>query len=92
MIVEALIEAIRDGKNVSFYYDGIFRIVEPHVVGRLKGNESLLGIQLDGESVGGILPGWRRFSLSKIQALEVSEKTTFGSSWDEVYAFRKEVK
>jgi len=60
---------------VSFFYDGLPRIVEPHCLGRNERGLRLRGFQIAGESASGNVPGWRLFSVEKMAGLVVLPST-----------------
>lgn len=71
---KVIIDAIARKLVLSFKYDGITRMVEPHTVGVSRaGNEVMRGYQIDG---GHINPNhdWVLCELKKIMELEVTEK------------------
>ncbi|HWG92307.1 MAG TPA: WYL domain-containing protein [Candidatus Thermoplasmatota archaeon] len=63
--------AIAHLQYVRFTYDGLQRIVEPHVLGKSGGKLQLLAYQVDGGSHSGSLPRWRRFDVAKMNNLQV---------------------
>lgn len=77
---QALVQAVKERRVVTFVYQGQPRTVEPHACGvaTRSGEAVLHGYQTDGGSASGTPPGWRTFSLSKIEALAVSA-TTFAA-------------
>ena len=87
--------AIANRLLVQFNYDGLPRVVEPHVYGSKGGKHEFLGFQVGGVSRSGSLPNWRRFDLSKIAVIQVTTQTFGGprptpsgthSVWDLTYA------
>lgn len=64
-----IVEAIQAKKLLSFTYDGLPRVAEPHVYGIHDGTAEFLGYQIRGSSSSGSLPNWRRFKLHLIQNL-----------------------
>jgi hypothetical protein len=66
-----LIEAMAQGGTVDFMYDGKYRVVEVHAVGRSPKDQSLVmrGYQLAG-AASRPLPQWTLFSINKIDMLE----------------------
>jgi hypothetical protein len=57
--------AIEKKLLLSFTYEGLFRIVEPHCYGiSTKGSHCLRAFQVDGESSSGNL-GWKLYDISK---------------------------
>lgn len=72
----SICDAIAARNIIEFYYDGVFRVVEPHCHGwSSAGKEVVRGYQTDGSSaVSGEL-GWKLFSLAKISSLTITEKT-----------------
>jgi predicted DNA-binding transcriptional regulator YafY len=91
----ALVRAIHARRLVAFAYDGRPRVVEPHTLGVLDGQVSLLAYQTGGESASGALPEWRRFAVAKVVDVTLLDGT-FGpraptrgrhAAWDDVIAF-----
>jgi predicted DNA-binding transcriptional regulator YafY len=70
-------EAISKKRVIKFYYEGLERIVQPHVYGKNKttGKEFLRGYQVGGYSSSGKIPGWRLFDVSKISEIELTDET-----------------
>ena len=68
---EELRDSIEDMVLVEFSYNDLHRIVEPYEVGETKdGNFLLRGYQIDGESLGNRVQGWKLFRLDYISALQ----------------------
>lgn len=68
--------AINEKKLLRFFYDGGFRVVEPHCFGEgTKGTDLLRAYQVKGYSSSGNPFGWRLFDISEITALTVLEDT-----------------
>lgn len=87
--------AIRGKHLVSFMYDGLLRIGEPHDYGSRKGKDQLNFFQTAGASKTGRLPSWRTLDARDISGVKVLEGTFGGTrstrtqrhlDWDEVYA------
>ncbi|SPB13598.1 hypothetical protein NOV72_00862 [Caballeronia novacaledonica] len=77
-MLDFLIEAINSKKVLSFHYDGLRRVVEPHAVGQsTAGNDVLRCFQTEGEH---IKPGheWDFCCLSKIRNLAATGATFAG--------------
>lgn len=67
-LADELIQAIQQRETVKFDYDGMTRLVEPHVYGCTKdGREYLRGYQVSGLSSSDRQPPWRLFLLEKIK-------------------------
>lgn len=69
VMLQAIIDAIRNRKVLTFTYNGIARVVEPHAVGVSRtGNDALRCYQIQG---GHITPGheWDFCDLSQISAM-----------------------
>ena len=90
-----IIAAIKAKKVLSFTYDGLLRVAEPHVYGIHGGMAELLGYQIRGNSSSGGLPNWRRFKLHLIQNLRILDEEFPGrrsypsgkhSEWDQQIA------
>lgn len=63
-------QAIKEHYIVTFLYDGCRRTVEPFLIGTTtRGNLSLRGFQISGESNSRKVPAWRIFHLEKITDL-----------------------
>jgi predicted DNA-binding transcriptional regulator YafY len=72
---ERLVKAILARRVVTFFYRGLARTVEPHMLGLHEAGESLLvAYQTGGASGAGELPGWRTFLTSEIERVEVSDR------------------
>lgn len=69
-----IIAAVKAKKVLSFTYDGLLRVVEPHVYGIQNGIAEVLGYQIRGSSSSGGLPNWRRFKLQLIQNLRLLDE------------------
>jgi len=71
-MLDEIIDAINNRNVITFDYDGCQRIVEPHTVGvSTTGKDSLSTFQIGGQSNTIAIPDWGRFSLNKIQNLNV---------------------
>jgi hypothetical protein len=70
-------EAISKKGVIKFYYEGLERIVQPHVYGKNEttGKEFLRGYQVGGYSSSGKIPGWLLFDVSKISDIEITDET-----------------
>ncbi len=65
--------AIRERNVVRFHYAGCLRVVHPHAIFIAStGSHCLDGVQVDGHSTSGTLPGWRRFDVNKIDDVAVT--------------------
>jgi predicted DNA-binding transcriptional regulator YafY len=91
MTQQQIEQAIRSKSIVEFNHGGHWRVVEPHVLGVSGGSVQLLGYQIGGSSSSGGIPEWRRFELSRILGLSITNDTFPGrrpfpsgrhSSWD----------
>jgi hypothetical protein len=71
--------AIATKRLLEFTYDGLPRIVEPHVYGVQDGKHQLLAYQIGGRSSSGNLPNWRRMDLDKISNMRMLDQTFPGS-------------
>lgn len=85
-------QAIQAKAIIEFDYNGHHRIVEPHVLGISKGDLQILGYQIGGTSKSGSVPEWRRFDLSGMTRLAITDRKFAGrrpfpsgkhSSWDQ---------
>lgn len=62
-----ILDMVRNRRIISFYYDGLPRIVEPHAYGLTKTDrEAIRAYQTGGRSVSGSIPGWRLFLLDEM--------------------------
>lgn len=78
-MIRTLCQAIKKRRILEFNYDGLSRVVEPHLVGdRTTGRTSLSSFQVGGKSHSGGLPDWRPFTVAKISGLEVTGRTFDG--------------
>lgn len=70
--LQILTTAVNDKRLVSFDYDGLRRVVEPHAVGFGKGESVLMrGFQVEGESATQTT-GWKLFKADKIEGLTLT--------------------
>ncbi len=68
---DELKEAVEELVLVEFAYNDLHRIVEPYEVGETVGGNFLLrGFQIDGESYGSRIRGWKLFRLDYISSLQ----------------------
>jgi hypothetical protein len=73
---EHLIRAVLDHRTVTLVYEGLRRVVEPHLIGIHEAGEPMLaGFQTGGFSHSGDLPGWRTFITTKIESVDLREET-----------------
>lgn len=71
--VDLLVEAIEGKKSISFAYHGFDRVVSPYACGLNNANElKLLAMQTDGGSTSGITHKLRFYTITDIQAPELS--------------------
>ena len=67
--------AIHERQQLSFFYDGHARVVEPHTFGADKhGREIVCGYQTAGASRSGKPVGWKFFLVAKISGLRPTEE------------------
>ena len=72
---QRICSAIESKRVLSFNYDGLSRVVEPHAHGvSRRGNEVVRGFQTEGESSQGTY-GWKLFTVAKIESLQTSESS-----------------
>jgi hypothetical protein len=72
---EALVRAVLDHRTVTLVYDGLRRVVEPHLVGIHEAGEPMVAaFQTGGFSHSGDLPGWRTFITAKVESVEPREE------------------
>lgn len=88
---EIVKQAIVQKRLIEFYYYGLHRIAEPHVLGISGGIAQVLVYQVGGQSSSGKLPNWRRVDLHEMSCLHILNQTFPGkrpftsgrhSSWD----------
>jgi hypothetical protein len=73
---EVLVRAVLERRTVDLVYEGLHRVVEPHLVGLHEAGEPILsGYQIAGFSHSGDLPGWRTFITTKIDSVEPRSET-----------------
>ena len=79
-IENALCEAIRTRKAISFTYEGRTRIVEPFTLGVHKdtGNLSLCAYWIGGYSESRRSPYWRLYTLKRMYNLQITDKPAAG--------------
>jgi len=89
-------EAIENKHPLSFSYDGLERVAEPHHYG-LYGKENQLHLhayQTEGKSKNDKVPEWKNFAVDKIMNLDIKKDETFevrgtydptGAKYSEVY-------
>jgi hypothetical protein len=67
-----LADAVHGRRAVQLFYDGAWRVVHPHALGRSsKGKLSLLAWQTAGLGRSAEPEGWRMFDLGRVQAVEL---------------------
>ena len=72
---ELTVRATLEHRVLSFSYHGLRRTVEPHLIGTHEAGEPLLvAFQTGGESTSGAVPGWRTFSTSEMESVEVVDE------------------
>jgi hypothetical protein len=77
---QAICNAIQGRKVIRFFYDGGFRMAEPHCHGESKeGNELLRAYQTDGYSESGNPQGWKLFRLDEMTSLTITDATFSGA-------------
>lgn len=71
MTLNHIEHAISNKKVVTFHYDGMPRVVEPHLLGTTKtGNLALRAYQIGGYSSSGVL-SWKLFLVEKMSNIQV---------------------
>ena len=64
--------AIKERNVVEFRYHGSRRVAHPHAIFIAStGTHCLDAVQIGGRSWSGPLPGWRRFDLNRIDAVQI---------------------
>ncbi len=75
LLNNVLCEAITSLRRVEFYYDGKYKIVEPHTLGtNMKANSVLSGYQVRGDSSRNF-PDWGEYLIAKIDNLSIIAET-----------------
>lgn len=72
---QTLASAISQRSVIQFTYEGLSRIVEPHLLGVENGLLAIEAFQIGGRSRRGGLPQWRNFHVGDIRDLCVMEQT-----------------
>jgi hypothetical protein len=73
---ELLVRAVLEHRTVTLVYEGLRRVVEPHLVGIHEAGEPMVaGFQTGGFSHSGDLPGWRTFITTKVESVDPREET-----------------
>jgi hypothetical protein len=73
---EQLVRAVLDHRTVNLVYEGLRRVVEPHLVGIHQAGEPMVAaFQTGGFSHSGDLPGWRTFITAKVESVDPREET-----------------
>ena len=73
---EQLVRAVLDHRTVNMVYEGLRRVVEPHLVGIHQAGEPMVAaFQTGGFSHSGDLPGWRTFITTKVESVDPREET-----------------
>jgi hypothetical protein len=73
---EQLVRAVLDHRTVNLVYEGLVRVVEPHLVGIHQAGEPMVAaFQTGGFSHSGDLPGWRTFITTKVESVDPREET-----------------
>jgi hypothetical protein len=72
---EQLVRAVLDHRTVTLVYQGLRRVVEPHLVGiHAAGEPMVAAFQTGGFSHSGDLPGWRTFITTKVESVDPREE------------------
>jgi hypothetical protein len=73
---ELLVRAVLEHRTVTLVYEGLRRIIEPHLIGIHEAGEPMLAaFQTGGFSHSGDLPGWRTFITTKVESVDHREET-----------------
>jgi hypothetical protein len=73
---ELLVRAVLEHRTVTLVYEGLRRVVEPHLIGLHEAGEPMVSaFQTGGFSHSGDLPGWRTFITTKVQSVDLREET-----------------
>ncbi|WP_414756361.1 hypothetical protein [Anabaena sp. CCY 9910] len=88
-------QAITQKRLIEFYYQGLHRIAEPHILGLKDEAVQVLVYQIRGKSSSIKLPDWRRMNVDDMSGLQIFDETfchkpsslyDCHSSWDEIIA------
>ena len=72
---EALVRAVLEHRTVTLVYEGLRRVVEPHLVGIHEAGEPMVAaFQTGGFSHSGDLPGWRTFITTKVESVDLRDE------------------
>jgi hypothetical protein len=72
---ERVVRATLEHRVVNFIYQGLHRTAEPHLVGIHETGEVLVvAYQTGGASKSGDVPGWRTFTTTEMDAVEIADK------------------
>ncbi|HEX2218556.1 MAG TPA: hypothetical protein VHG35_07105 [Gemmatimonadales bacterium] len=73
---ELLVRAVLDHRTVTLVYEGLRRVVEPHLIGIHEAGEPMVAaFQTGGFSHSGDLPGWRTFITTKVESVDLRDET-----------------
>ena len=73
---ELLVRATLEHRTVTLVYEGLRRVVEPHLVGIHEAGETMVAaFQTGGFSHSGDLPGWRTFITAKVESVDPREES-----------------
>ena len=95
---QLLLTALKNKKVITFNYEGHARECETHIIGYSNGKQQVLCFQLSGGSSRKGIPQWRRFVISNITDLKITENEYDGQrpvphphslGWDKVSAVVK---
>jgi len=84
MVLKKLKAAIKSNKIVAFEYNGLPRVVEPHLIGITEGGKYVLKAFETWTFDSSNRPTWKFFSLSKVKDLVI-----MGKSFDTRLDFEK---
>jgi hypothetical protein len=72
---DLLVQAIKEKKQVTGYYDGLYREMCPHVIGRKGPAHHVLSYQFAGESSKGLQPGgdWKCMDVDRLSQLALRD-------------------
>ncbi|UKP01422.1 hypothetical protein [Nostoc sp. UHCC 0870] len=88
-------QAIMQKRLIEFYYQGLHRIAEPHILGLKDEVIQVLVYQVMGKSSSMKLPDWRRMNVDDMSGLQMLDETfsykhsslyDCHSSWDKILA------
>lgn len=72
--------AIQERRVIRFYYDGGYRLAEPHCYGVSKDEKELLrAYQIGGYSESGQSQGWKLFRVEELSSISITDESFPGA-------------